>query len=109
MLHLRHDQGTLFEAYCITELLKSGIHPEMIKFWQDKNKHEVDIIIDEKQKQIPIEVKYKKMLKNDDFLGLQSFLKEYPMKKAYLVNLSSQKKKKGLILRLPFHFWKCLL
>ena len=53
-LHLRNDSGFLFEGFVISELLKNG--EKNLKFWQDKNDNEIDIII-EKEKIIPIEVK----------------------------------------------------
>ena len=75
---------------------------DKIKFWQDKNKHEVDIILDG-QKRIPIEVKYKIAIKNEDFIGINAFLKEYPkVKKGYLINFGSQKKINKINILLPF-------
>jgi len=102
-IHLRNDKGFLFEAYIISELLKSGINPSFLKFWQDKNKHEVDVIIDVIQKQSPIEIKFKDNLKNEDFLGLKTFLNDYPtVKKAYLINLGVQKEIKKVKAKLPY-------
>lgn len=96
---LRNDAGFLFEAFILSEILKSG---SRAKFWEDKNQNEVDIIL-EGTAPIPIEVKFKQNLKSDDFRGLEAFLKEYPKtKKSYLVNLSAQKIHKQTRLILPY-------
>ncbi|MFH1209814.1 MAG: ATP-binding protein [archaeon] len=89
-ISLRNDIGFLFEGFVLSELIKKGI--KNIKFWQDKNKTEVDFIIDNISLQIPLEVKFKQNIKSDDFNGLDAFMKEYPKtKKKYLINLNTQK------------------
>lgn len=88
---LRADSGFLFEGFVLNEFLKSG--NKNIKYWQDKNKREVDFIIDKISIQIPVEVKFKTRLKQNDFTGLKAFLKQYPdTKNGILVNLSFQNK-----------------
>lgn len=104
---LRNDSGFLFEAFVLSELLKQKIRN--IKFWQDKNNNEVDLIIEENTYLIPIEIKFKHNLKQDDFNGLHAFLKEYPKtKKAYLINLDTQKILKKIRLILPYYLNKML-
>lgn len=99
-LNLRNDSGFLFEGFVISELLKKG--EKNLKFWQDKNDNEVDIIM-EKEKIIPIEVKFKQKLKSEDFRGIETFLKEYPkIKKSYLINLGVQKSSKKTSFLLPY-------
>jgi len=99
-LSIRNDSGFLFEGYVLGELIKHGF--ENIKFWQDKNRHEVDFIIDLVSRQIPIEVKFKNKLKKDDLIGLDMFLKNYPTKEAYLINTGIQTKSGKIDLMLPF-------
>ncbi len=100
---LRSDAGFLFEGYVISELIKAGIDTEFLKFWQDKNKHEVDIIIDNLKNQMPIEIKFKVTLRNEDFIGLKAFSHEYKStKNLYLINLGVQKKMKGVNVKLPY-------
>lgn len=101
-LSLREDRGFLFEAFIVSELLKSGIDADSLKFWQDKNKHEVDIVIDYAQSQIPIEVKYTNKVRKEDYIGLNAFLSEYACKKAYLVNIGEQNTNKLIKVILPF-------
>ena len=99
----RNDYGFLFEGFVLSELLKSGIKTDMIKFWQDKNRHEVDIILDFVSKQIPIEIKYKENLKKDDFLGLKTFCDMYPKAHTpFLINLDRQEQDKKYELILPY-------
>lgn len=96
-LELREDSGFLFEGYVLSELLKSG--KESIKFWQDKNKHEVDIVLDK----AAIEIKFKTSLKHGDFIGLEAFARQYKeMKKFYLINLGVQKNKGRINMKLPY-------
>jgi len=96
-LDLRDDKGFLFEGYVLSELLKSG--KESIRFWQDKNAHEVDVVLDNAL----VEIKFKTSLKQEDFIGLKAFAKQYKdEKKLYLINLGVQKKKGKIYLKLPY-------
>ena len=104
-LSLRNDVGFLFEGFVLSEFLKRGI--KNLKFWQDKNENEVDIIIDKNFIQIPVEIKFKQNLKSEDFQGIKAFLKDYPKtKKGYLINLGSQKKSKKFNLIFPYSIGK---
>ncbi len=99
----RTDSGFLFEGYVLSEFLKAG--HENIKYWQDKNKREVDFIIDNIHEQIPVEVKFKTNLKQNDFTGLWAFLKQYPdTEKVFLVNPGAQYKEtiSGINIILPY-------
>jgi len=99
-LKLRNDSGFLLEGFVMQELVKLGF--DNLKFWQDKQKHEVDIVIDLIKEQIPIEVKFKDKLKQEDCLGINAFLAMHKSPKQYLVNLGVQEKKKGIEFILPF-------
>ncbi len=96
---IRGDLGYLFEGFIASELIKQG--KEEIKFWQNKNKYEVDLIL-EAGKLIPIEIKFKENLKSDDEIGLKVFLKEYNLKEGYLINLSVQEKRGKINFILPY-------
>lgn len=94
---LRDDEGFLFEGYALSELLKSGKEP--VNFWQDKNNHEVDIVLDK----AIMEAKFKTSLKQRDFTGLKAFAAQYKdSKKQYLINLGVQRRKGKVILKLPY-------
>jgi len=108
-LHKRTDSGFLFEGFVLGEFLKAGARP--VKYWQDKNKREVDFIIDHVTRQIPVEVKLKNRLKNNDFLGLKAFLKQYPgTEKSFLVNPGAQHKESifNINITLPYLVGKCI-
>lgn len=99
-LNLRDDGGFLFEGLIISELLKRD--NKNLKFWQDKNNNEIDIVL-EKEKIVPVEIKFKPKMKSEDFKGMEIFLTEYPrIKKGYLVNLGIQKDSKKISFLLPY-------
>ena len=100
-LSLRDDSGFLFEGFILSEFLKKGA--KNIRFWQDKNGNEVDILLEENSILTPVEIKFKQGLKSEDFRGINAFLKDYPKtKKSCLVNLGSQKISKNIHLILPY-------
>ena len=100
-LSLRNDSGFLFEGFVISELLKKGV--KNLKFWQDKNENEVDVIVQERSQIFPIEIKFKQNLKSEDFRGIEAFLKNYPKtKRGYLINMGIQKLSKKINLILPY-------
>ncbi len=99
-LHLRDDSGFLFESFILSALVKNTAGE--IKFWQDKNEHEVDFII-EADKPTAFEVKYKETIKSGDLAGLKKFIALYPSTKAaFLINLGSQKQIRDIKLILPY-------
>lgn len=54
------NKGNIFESFIIADILKhylnNGVDPR-IYFWRDKTEHEVDCIIQDGQKLMPIEIK----------------------------------------------------
>ena len=85
----RMDIGFLFEGFVLSEFHKAGY--KNIRYWQDKNKREVDFIIDKIHEQIPVEVKFKRSLKQNDFIGLKAYIKQYPeTQKSFLINPFAQ-------------------
>ena len=98
---LRNDGGYLLESFILSELIKGNL--DTIYFWQDKNRNEVDFIIKRGDTLIPLEVKNKINLKQDDFRGLVLFAENYPnTKNKYLINRSIQKKQHEIFLVLPY-------
>ena len=75
-LSKRDDKGFLLEGFIISELIKNNVKEETLKFWQDKNKHEVDVILKRHNELTPIEIKFKTELKKDDFIGINKFVEE---------------------------------
>lgn len=102
---LRDDSGFLFEGIILSELIKYG--HKNIKFWQNKNVQEVDFILEQQSKIIPIEVKFKKEIKTSDFTGTNAFINTYKQtKKTFLVNLNIQKKEKKTFFIIPYTIGK---
>lgn len=54
------NKGNIFESFIISDILKhyhnNGTDPR-VYFWRDKTEHEVDCIIEDRQKLIPVEIK----------------------------------------------------
>jgi predicted AAA+ superfamily ATPase len=74
-----------------------------LKFWQDKNENEIDLVIEENSQIFPVEIKFKQNLKSEDFRGIEAFLKSYrKIRKSYLINIGSQKISKRTVLLLPY-------
>jgi predicted AAA+ superfamily ATPase len=74
--------GAILETYAVSEILKSYWHngkSPAIYFYRDKDKREVDIILEENGKLYPLEVKQKTNPNTDDtkhFAALSQFKKE---------------------------------
>lgn len=67
-------RGAIFETFIISELFKNfynhGREPDIF-FWRDSTGHEVDVIVDLGQEQIPIEIKSGQTFVSDFFAGLE--------------------------------------
>lgn len=88
----RSDMPFLFEGFVISELIKTGVSPEHIKFWRTKNRQEIDIILDTGSVLRPVEIKYKRQLKSSDFRGLHNFKAAYPdCGSLFMVNMGSNR------------------
>lgn len=85
-INIRNDVGFLFETFILGEIIKNSNYE--IKFWEDKQKHEVDFIINKVHEQIGLEVKYKEKLKSEDYKNLK-YLKN-KINKCFIVNLIIQ-------------------
>jgi uncharacterized protein len=69
-------RGNLFETFIIAELIKSklncGEKPSFF-FWRDSNGNEVDLIIEQGTKLMPIEIKSGRTLTHESFAGLEKW------------------------------------
>ncbi|MDP2943596.1 MAG: DUF4143 domain-containing protein, partial [Candidatus Omnitrophota bacterium] len=99
---LRKDAPFLFENYVLSELIKGGIEPDTIKFWQDKNQTEVDFVIEGNNRLTAVEVKFKQSLGSDDLSAFKIFGRDYSGARRFLINLSSQKTFKKTKILLPY-------
>ncbi len=69
-LKTHYLRGGIFESYVIGELMKKGYHEQAtssLYFWRDRKGREIDCIIDQGEKLIPIEVKSSKTIASDFF------------------------------------------
>ncbi|WP_396178222.1 ATP-binding protein [Flavobacterium sp.] len=67
-------KGSIFETMVVVEMVKKFANkglPINIYFWRDKTGHEVDVIIDNAGKLIPIEIKSSKTISTDFFKNLK--------------------------------------
>ena len=69
-------RGNLFETFIIAELIKSrlnrGEKPSFF-FWRDNNGNEVDLIVEQGTKLLPIEIKSGRTLTHESFAGLEKW------------------------------------
>jgi len=110
------SRGQVFETWVISELLKGRFNSGMrdnIYFWRDNTGHEIDCIVDQGNRLLPIEIKSGKTVSDDFFKGLRywSRISGTDAKHMVLVyaGLMDQTRKEGRILswrsfgkRLPF-------
>ena len=89
-LDIRNDSWFLFEWYILSEYMKKGADGDGMKYWWDKNLHEVDLIIENWSKRDAIEIKFKKNIKSEDLSWLKHFVKDYPNFKLHIVNLDKK-------------------
>jgi len=75
-LETHYLKGELFENMIITEVLKyfynKGINKQLY-FWRDSNGNEIDLIVEQNSKIIPIEIKSGRTINNSFFKGLECF------------------------------------
>ena len=72
-LRFHNARGAVFENYILTELLKTYYHqgkePDLY-FWRDSTGHEIDVLIDWGETQVPLEIKSGQTVARDFFAGL---------------------------------------
>lgn len=73
-LRTHSARGAIFESFVVMELLKSSLHrgeEPPLYYWRDSQGHEIDILIDLGQTQLPAEVKSGETVVGDSFAGLR--------------------------------------
>lgn len=108
-LSRRLDAGFILENYVLGEIAKANLSLYKLNFWRRKMGAEVDFIFQNNTELIPIEVKYQNFnqKKLSTPSGLKSFVEEYNVSKAAIINnnLSLRKKlDKTLIDFVPHYF-----
>ena len=77
-LSIHPARGPLFENWVLSECLKKRFNKGQesnLYFWRDNTGNEVDLIIDQGDKLIPVEVKSGQTLSSDSYKGLCKWLK----------------------------------
>lgn len=81
-------RGALFESMVITEFVKKRTNagvPVNLFYWRDKTGHEIDLIVDNAGKLLPIEIKSGKTIHSEFFKNLDYWMKLSGEKKAMLL------------------------
>ncbi len=99
------SRGHVFETWVVSELLKGRLNrglKDNIYFWRDNSGHEIDCIVDQGDRLIPIEIKSGKTVTEDFFKGLRfwSRISEMDGKEMFLVyaGLMDQQRQDGKVL-----------
>lgn len=69
-------RGNIFETFIISELIKSQLNRgerPAFSFWRDSNGNEVDLIVEQGNRLMPIEIKSGKTLTRDSFAALKKW------------------------------------
>jgi len=70
-------RGSLFETFVVAELLKArlnaGERPGLY-FWRDSNGNEVDVVIEQGERLVPVEIKAGMTVARDFFSGLEKWM-----------------------------------
>ena len=88
-----YGAGFLFQNL-VLHMLKEKIRHTggNIHFWRTKDRAEVDFILDSGEETIPVEVKFKELKKVEIGRSLRNFISKYQPRRAWIINLSLEKK-----------------
>ncbi len=76
--------GALVETWCVGEVLKGRCHrgkPSALWFWRSGDGHEVDLVIEQGARLVPIEIKANRSPRPDLLQGLRKFQRIAGMEK----------------------------
>ena len=101
------EKGFVFENL-IFLLLRQKLRSKAAKLhhWRTKDKAEVDFVIEDGKRVIPLEVKYKHLKQDKVPPSLRSFINKYNPEQAYIINLDLNKTvniRKTTLFFTPFH------
>ena len=91
-------RGSIFENMVITEYVKQRTNTGMpinLFYWRDKTGHEIDLIIDNAGKLLPIEIKSGKTINNDFFKNIDYWCKLSKEKKSILLYSGTEYQKRS--------------
>lgn len=90
-------RGSIFEGMVVTELIKKRTNaglPINLYYWRDKTGHEIDVIIDNGGKLLPIEIKSGKTLNSEFFKNIEYWSKLSGAEKSVLLYAGEQNQKR---------------
>lgn len=90
-------RGSIFEGMVVTELIKKRTNaglPINIYYWRDKTGHEIDVIIDNGGKLLPVEIKSGKTLNSEFFKNIEYWSKLSGVEKSVLLYAGEQNQKR---------------
>ncbi len=90
-------RGSIFEGMVVTELIKKRANaglPINLYYWRDKTGHEIDVIIDNGGKLLPIEIKSGKTLNAEFFKNIEYWSKLSGAEKSVLLYAGEQNQKR---------------
>ncbi len=92
-LSFPYGSGYLFQNF-ILNMLKEKIRHTVgnIHFWRTKDRADVDFILNLGEETIPVEVKFKELTKVEIGRSLRNFISKYQPRRAWIINLSFEKK-----------------
>ncbi len=70
-------RGALFETWVVSELLKARFNRALtsnLYFWRDRSGHEVDVLIEQGDRLIPVEIKSGQTVTQDSFANLERWV-----------------------------------
>ena len=91
-------RGAIFEGMVVTELIKKRTNaglPINLFYWRDKTGHEIDIIIDNAGKLLPIEIKSGKTINTEFFKNMDYWSDLSKVKKSMVLYADSQNQKRS--------------
>jgi len=91
-------RGSIFESLVVTELIKKRTNaglPINLYYWRDKTGHEIDVIVDNGNKLLPIEIKSGKTLSSEFFKNIDYWCKLSGYKKSVLLYAGEQNQKRS--------------
>ncbi len=92
-------RGAIFEGMVVTELIKKRTNaglPINLFYWRDKTGHEIDIIVDNAGKLLPIEIKSGKTINTEFFKNMDYWSDLSKVKKSILLYAGSQNQKRSI-------------
>ncbi len=103
-------RGALFETFVVCEILKHRLHQGRtphLYFWRDKAGHEVDLILQEGSREIPVEIQSGKTVTPDSLKNLFYWgrLTKRTTRSAFLIHAGDEEQTRGFVRVLS---WKSL-